>query len=53
MRPHDKKLSLKVEKCLINQVLEEYLRLEGVTCQKTEDRTGNNIKRQNSSKIKM
>lgn len=51
MRPrNEEKPNLKIERCLIN---EEYLRLEGVMCQKSEGKNKNNINRQNFSKVKM
>lgn len=39
------KLSLKVKRCLINQVLEKCSRLEKVTCQKPKSNTKSNVNR--------
>lgn len=52
MRPCGKKLSLKVEKYLIEQASKKCLGLKKFTCQRPEYGTRSNVKRQNSSRIK-
>lgn len=52
MRPFDKKLSLKVKKCLIDQALKEYSGLEEVICQKPMGKTRSNVNRPNFFRVK-
>lgn len=53
IKPYEKELSLKVERCLIDQALEECSELKRVICQRLKDKTGSDIKEQNSFKVKI
>ena len=52
MRPRGRQLSLKVERCLIDQASSEDSGLDDVTCQRAESGTRSSVNRQNSSNVK-